>query len=177
VVAKRRVALRVGRDEKLIGLANGSDHPRGLKKWPVEHWIELAGALIKKGYQLAFFGSMKEKKEVGNELLKRYGSKIWNLAGEFSLAESADALAQCNAFITTDSALMHIADALGVKTICLWGPTLWTKNYPWNGNGTTLSANVDCAPCFGTKKYFACGTQRCMRELTPKSVLEAFDAI
>ncbi|MCZ7586587.1 MAG: hypothetical protein M5R36_26425 [Deltaproteobacteria bacterium] len=53
--------------------------------------------------------------------------------------------------ISTDTSLMHAADACGVRTIALWGPAPWFKNRPANGHVTPVFGDEKTAPTERTR--------------------------
>lgn len=85
----------------------------------------------------------------------------------------------CNLFVTTDNGLLHIAGALGVPTIALFGslpPELRIKYYP---NVHPIISKATCVPCYewqrgseGDRRYCIDIDTRCMREITPKIVCD-----
>ena len=169
----REIDLFLGEKERCVAFVNGSAASNGRKKWSNEKWIELAGELIKRGFKIVFLGNEKERDDTGKALVEAHTSGVWNLAGAVTMSGAADVLKECAFAITTDTALMHIADSVGTKTFALWGPTSLVKNDGLNGNVIQVFSKTlpSCAPCYGTDQYSRCSTNQCMKELVVDDVV------
>jgi heptosyltransferase-2 len=111
--------------EKLIGLCPGAEFGPA-KRWPDYHYAELAARLIDDGYQIACFGSAKDAEVVRDIAARLTGDQrnsFHALAGKTSLPQAIDLLAACDAVITNDSGLMHVAAAVSTPLVALYGPT------------------------------------------------------
>jgi len=109
----------------VIGFCPGAEFGPA-KRWPHYHYAELAQQLIDQGYQIALFGSAKDK-ETGEQILQSLQEAsrqhCHNLAGETQLEEAVILLAHCQAVVSNDSGLMHIAAALDRPLVALYGPS------------------------------------------------------
>ncbi|MCX7765527.1 MAG: glycosyltransferase family 9 protein, partial [Candidatus Sumerlaeia bacterium] len=107
----------------IIGINTGSALPQ--KRWLPEYWAELIHLLQQEFSQpqIVFIGDKQEQKAVGELLLKISQRKgIFNLAGETShLLELAALISNFNLLITTDSGPKHLAFALRIPTVTLYG--------------------------------------------------------
>lgn len=145
-----------------IGLADAASPNAGLdrKRWP--HYRELAGRLLKDQVSLHVFG--------GNSDAEIYERDPWpegivDHQGRLSLLETAGAMRELDLLVANDCGLAHMAAALNVPTLCLWGPTCESKNRPLGRYVRTISIDLDCAPCYMTERWDACPDQRCMTDL------------
>ncbi|MEM5536875.1 lipopolysaccharide heptosyltransferase II [Neptuniibacter pectenicola] len=96
------------------------------KRWPDYHYAALAKKLIVDGLQVWLFGSEKDKEtcqHIKNQLTEQEQRRCHNLAGSTSLPQAIDLIAQCQAAVSNDSGLMHIAAAVGTPLVALYGPT------------------------------------------------------
>ena len=97
-----------------------------------------------------------------DRLASGVSGRVINLAASMSLAESIAAVSLCAAFVSNDSGMMHVASALRVPLVALFGPTPPQRVHP-GGDGTyVIHHPVDCAPC-GRRN---CGHHSCMRAIT-----------
>lgn len=85
---------------------------------------------------------------------------------------------RCNVFVTNDSALMHVASALGLKVIAIIGPTNPNYIHPWKTVHKIVSLNLDCSPCFFySPKPLTCSRTdvqfKCIKELDVEMVYES----
>lgn len=116
------------------------------KRWLPERFAEAAARI---GQPVALFGSRDERalcEGVAADLRAR-GISVHNFAGETSLSEFIDLAAACRVFLTNDSGAMHIASALGVPTIAIFGATDPVATGPTGPLAQVLREPVECSPC------------------------------
>ncbi|HHE3507728.1 TPA: lipopolysaccharide heptosyltransferase II [Pasteurella multocida] len=115
-----------------IGFCPGAEFGPA-KRWPHYHYAKLAEMLIQQGYAIRLFGSAKDE-AVGEEIRQALPETVRhfciNLAGQTSLNEAVDLIADCTAIATNDSGLMHIAAAVQRPLVALYGPTSPTYTPP-----------------------------------------------
>ncbi|MES0491073.1 MAG: glycosyltransferase family 9 protein, partial [Leptospirales bacterium] len=157
---------------KLIAIAPLSAHK--LKEFPAESMKPVIKELSKKNIELFFLGSAKEK-----SILSDYseGLHINNVAGQFTFEEELAFIAELDLVLTMDSANLHIAAGLGVKTVSIWGPTHRFTGFgpPEHKNHVCISIEeLECRPCsvFGEKECYR-GDFACMNQIKPKTVIDA----
>ncbi|MAZ87938.1 MAG: lipopolysaccharide heptosyltransferase II [Cellvibrionaceae bacterium] len=111
--------------EKLIGLCPGAEFGPA-KRWPDYHYAALAQRLIDGGGAVACFGSAKDAEVVdaiAEQLDDRAQASFYGMAGKTTLPQAIDLLASCDAVVTNDSGLMHVAAAVNTPLVALYGPT------------------------------------------------------
>lgn len=123
--AKFEKQLAYAENRPAIGFCPGAEFGPA-KRWPHYHYAILAKMLIEQGYSVRLFGSKKDE-AAGEQIrlalpenLQRY---CLNLAGQTDLNQAVDLIADCNAVVSNDSGLMHIAAALNKPLVALYGPT------------------------------------------------------
>ena len=112
---------------KTIGIFAGGGKKLNIdeegKRWPKERFAEVCKYLIKKGFNLILFGG-KTDKEISDFIVKDVNSnKIFDSTGKTNLKEAGALIKRCKLFICNDSSLLHIAAAVGTKTLCIFGAT------------------------------------------------------
>ena len=127
-----------------IGMCPGAKH--FTKRWPKEYFIELGKKLESAGYKVVLFGGKDESQlclEIGNEL-----DDVINLSNTSLLRVGAD-MQMCKAVYTNDSGLMHLATAVKVPVISLFGSTVKEFGfYPYNARSIVLeNEGLSCSPC------------------------------
>lgn len=98
---------------------------------------------------LLFVGNEQER-DIAVNLLDKINWKgpVLNLAGKLNLWETSLALKETDALICNDSALLHIAEAVGVPVAAIFGPTVEAFGFPpWRVESKSFSANLGCRPC------------------------------
>jgi heptosyltransferase II len=120
------------------------------KQWLPERFseaaIEVAGA---QGGSVALFGSTSERElcESVARNIRQVGLTAHNLAGETTLGEFIELAAACRVFLTNDSGGMHIASALGVPTVAVFGATDDSATGPTGPLARVVREPVECSPC------------------------------
>ncbi|QCT19261.1 ADP-heptose--LPS heptosyltransferase RfaF [Jejubacter calystegiae] len=109
----------------LIGFCPGAEFGPA-KRWPHYHYASLAESLIGEGFQVALFGSAKDREagdQICSALPREQQSWCHNLAGDTELEQAVILIASCQAVVTNDSGLMHVAAALDRPLVALYGPS------------------------------------------------------
>jgi ADP-heptose:LPS heptosyltransferase len=103
---------------------------------------------------------------------------VSNLVGRLTLRQTASVLAAAGAVVANDSGLGHIAAAVGVPTVLLFGPTPDVALGRFPPNVMVLRSDLACAPCWFGARFKACGGRiDCLDRLTPARVAEAVTAM
>jgi heptosyltransferase-2 len=156
-------------DQPILSLAAGAEFGPA-KRWPVEYYAEIANRKLQEGWQVWLFGS-KNDTPVTHQIVELTQGKAINLAGRVNLEETIDLLELSSMVVSNDSGLMHIASALNIPLIAIYGPTTTAFTPPLSEKAKTLFLDLDCRPCFERTCPLKHG--RCMRDLTPAMVLDA----
>ncbi len=173
VKRRRGAALFKGLQLKspVIGVSPGAAYGSA-KRWLPQRFAEAATRLaLEIGGSVAVFGSAAEKilcEEVAA------ASEGRNLAGATDLRSFIDMTAACTLFLTNDSGAMHIASALGVPSVTVFGPTNETATGPLGDLGRIVREPVDCAPCMLRECPI---DHRCMTRVTAGRVVHAAEEV
>jgi heptosyltransferase II len=175
-IEKTLVDLNLQRGSYAV-FAPGSEYGPA-KRWPAEHYAALATQL---GYPVVLLGSGKEA-ELCAQIAVQADNCI-NLAGKTTLAQAIRAQAASKLVVTNDSGLMHIAAALGVAQVALFGSSSPLHTPPlnaraqvlWLKNDASYQPPLDCSPCFERVCPLSeqDGHMRCLRDISPQAVLAA----
>ena len=140
------------------------------KRWYPEKFADVADALAEEfSLQVVIIGGPGEK-QIGRDIVSRMRYRPVNLVGETTVREMMAVIAHCSLIITNDSGPMHVAAALQVPTVAIFGPTDHTTTYPWTARYRVVRQNVECAPCL---KRVCPTDHRCMTEVTSEMVVSA----
>lgn len=155
--------------EPFVALFPGASIPE--RRWGAERFAELARRLRTRGLAVVVVGG-KGDGPAGDRIVAD-GVGL-NLAGKTSLAESAAVIARSRLLVTGDSGLLHIAVALGVPTVSLFGPGIEKKWAPRDACHVVLNKHLSCSPCtrFGYTPRCRIGA-RCLDLITVDEVESA----
>ncbi|MBA3816189.1 MAG: lipopolysaccharide heptosyltransferase II [Parachlamydiaceae bacterium] len=117
------------------------------KCWLPERFHEVASRLLENPRNAVVFFGDPAGASLVNMICKDLGERVINLAGKTSIRELLALILQCSAFLTNDSGPMHIASALDVPLVALFGSTSDVKTGPYNG-GKIIHKRVECSPCY-----------------------------
>jgi heptosyltransferase II len=132
---------------RIIGVSPGAAYGNA-KRWLPERFAEAAGKLAReRGASIALFGSASERSACEQIAQLLNGHTVINHAGQTTLAQFIDLAAACELFLTNDSGAMHIASALGVPTIVVFGATDDDATGPTGPNARVVREPVECSPC------------------------------
>ncbi|MDH5368488.1 MAG: lipopolysaccharide heptosyltransferase II [Gammaproteobacteria bacterium] len=164
---KLLVKLNLNIDKPVVALLPGAEYGEA-KRWPVEHFSTLASLLCEQGLQVWILGSDKDY-ETADTLAK--GNDAINLCGKIKLEDSIDLLSVCKSAVSNDSGLMHIAAAVGIPLIAIYGSS--TPNYtpPLTNNAKIQYLDLKCSPCF--ERICPLGHTNCLRGILPKLVFKS----
>jgi heptosyltransferase-2 len=140
--------------------------------------VESAGPNGSRGRGVVVLGSAEDRPAAGvvSRLLREAGTPVLDLAGRLPLLTSAAALARCDVVLTNDSGLMHVAAALRVPAVALFGSTVPQLGFaPYRSPARVLGVEgLPCRPCTHVGRP-ACplGHFRCMRGIVPAAAAGA----
>ena len=148
------------------------------KKWPARHYAEVARHWIAQKGQVWLMGSDKDTNDT--ESIRtlagiEHQSNCHNLAGKTSLGEAIDLMSCADKVVSNDSGLMHIAAALGIPLVVVYGSTSPEFTPPLARRVEIVSLGLDCSPCF--KRECPLGHTDCLNKLEPGQVSEALDSL
>jgi heptosyltransferase-2 len=140
---------RAGIAQPAIGVSPGAAYGNA-KRWLPERFAETSVAVARAhSASVALFGSGGERELCGKVAgqIESAGVSVRNFAGETSLAEFIDLAAACRLFLTNDSGAMHIASALGVPAVTVFGSTDHVTTGPTGPWARVVREQVECSPC------------------------------
>jgi len=157
----------------LIGLAPGAAYGHA-KRWPPARTAALVARLAAtRGASCVLVGAPEDRdaaRAVESSLAGRdVGTRLIDLVGHTDLRVAMGVLAHCQAFVTNDSGAMHLAAAIGLPVIAIFGPTDERVTAPV-GAHEVLAARVFCRPCMLRECPI---DHRCMKRITPEMVDDA----
>ena len=181
--AERQSVQRSGSQRLRIALFPGGGSNPGMeltaKRWPLERYSALAQRLMHElDAEIVLIGGAGDvalNQHLQNELNAPAG-QVSDLTGKTTIGELAAQLEQCDLFIGNDSSPMHLAAAVGIPVIAIFGPTSPREYGPYpldDARHIALWRKPHGQPCFFLGKMRACADCTCMVSVTVDDVWEA----
>jgi len=171
----KHLAEYMDRDDSLIAVCpGGGKNPRddvGAKRWPADRFAKVALALAQETRaRVLVLGGQSDEAILGDVMdripfkgIRPRGTTIRELAGLISF---------CSLVITNDSAPVHIAAALEVPCVTIYGPTNPLAVGPPIESHHVVKSSAECSPCYSNEKFPSCANPFCMRDIPVEAVLE-----
>jgi heptosyltransferase-2 len=160
--------------ETLIGVAAGASYGPA-KMWPTENFAAVLNHFAAKENALPVLFGGPGDVETSRSVSGKVTVKDLNVTSRLSLRQFMALLPRVAVFITNDSGAMHIASALGVPTVAIFGSTEPRSTGPLNKNSIVLRVPMECSPCF--KRTCSLKHYNCLKEITPEAVIEAAEGL
>jgi heptosyltransferase II len=156
---------------------NSSGAYGGSKLWPIEYFAELARRIVGElDHDVLVMCGPKEK-DIARRIVALSGcARVFSMADQpMDLGTAKACIARCRLMVSTDSGPRHVAAALGLPVVTMFGPMLPV----WSENPTQRAANLvldlDCIGCH--KRVCPLGHHRCMRDLSVDRVFAAVTSL
>jgi heptosyltransferase I len=143
------------------------------KRWPVESFAQLAAGLlrIRPDVRVVVLGGAGDV-ELGRRICEEAGPRALNLAGRLTLPTMVAWVRRCALMITNDTGPMHVAAALKVPVVALFGPTAPAHTGPYGQLDSVLRLDLACSPCQTPTCHFE-EPMACLRRLPVSLALDA----
>lgn len=157
--------FELGSDSRpVLAIAPGASYGEA-KRWPTDSYAQLAATACAAGWSVWLIGGSEEV-----ELARRIKSAApdaWALAGSTTLLEAIDLISASTVLVSNDSGLMHIAAAVDVPVVAIFGSSSPSYTPPL-GKSEILYLNLDCSPCF--KRECPLGHLNCLTKISVSQV-------
>ncbi|HEX6260041.1 MAG TPA: lipopolysaccharide heptosyltransferase II, partial [Woeseiaceae bacterium] len=169
---QREVLDRLGlaTDRPVVAMMPGAEYGPA-KCWPLDYFRALAEMLSHDGYAVWVLGSPRD--QAAGEAIAAFDN-VSNLCGRTELEDVIDLLGVCEQAVTNDSGLMHVAAAVGIRVVALYGSTSPAFTPPLTENRVVHYLAIECSPCF--QRQCPLGHFRCLRDIPPAAVRESIRA-
>ncbi len=167
VYLRKQLGLEEGRPLWAIHPGSGSPH----KNWPLARFLETAGKLRDHQRIQPIFLLGPVEQETDSSLISTIQTQGFPIVRNISLPVLAGVLSYCRGYLGNDSGISHLAAAVGIPTVVIFGPT---DPAFWSPQGTAvkiLSPNCSCAPC-DRETMKNCLMKECLASLKVQQVLE-----
>lgn len=155
------------KEGKVMALCAGAEYGPA-KRWPPEHFATIAQHYAQLGWQIWLFGSQKDF-DISEKINQLSGELCVNLCGKTNLDEAIDLLACADGVICNDSGLMHLAAAVGIKLVAVYGSSSPEHTPPLSHTAKIATLNLDCSPCF--ERVCPLKHTDCLQKLSPEKII------
>jgi heptosyltransferase-2 len=168
-----RVAAHAMADASFVAVAPGS-------RWPAKRWNGFARLceMLPRDQRILLVGDGADR-EFTAPIARALGERSLDITGTPSLMLTAAHIARCRLFVGNDSGLMHLAEAVGVPVLGLFGPTVEAFGYyPSLAQSRTIERRLACRPC-SRNGSLPCpkGTGECLTRVPPAAVARAVESM
>ncbi len=140
-----------------------------LRRWPIEHYVELATRLIQQGSKVIVVGAKSD----GHLRLAFQNLPVIDLIGHTTLPQLLGVVAAADAVVSHDTSLIHLTNLVETPLVALFGPTpMASFLFPrkaaygiWGGEG------LACRPCYDGREFYSCPRNVCMESISVDLVL------
>ena len=151
----------------ILGLCPGAEYGEA-KRWPAEYYAEVAREALNKGWQVWLFGSDKDI-PVTTAINQLTNNQCLDLGGKTNLSEAIDLMSLCDAVVSNDSGLMHVAAALDKKMVAIYGSSDPHHTPPMNSKAVVEYLGLECSPCF--KRVCPLKHLNCLKLIQPSRII------
>ena len=146
-----------------------------LRRWPVEHYADVARHLLARDFEVLLLGGPDD-----TWVRPRFaGLAVLDAIGTLSLPEVIAACNTCAAVLSHDTGPMHLAGLSSASLLALFGPTSPGSFLPRRGGVRAIHGGEGfaCRPCYDGREFAPCADNGCMRQISPAMVLGELDSL
>lgn len=171
-------------DKLLVGVITGGGRSWGgnalYRRWPVANFAHISDRLRDElGASVILFGDRKEV-NLCNEMQSYMKKDVINLGGKTDLGKFMSLIRKCRFVLCNEGGPLHIAVALGVPAISIFGPVDEKVYGPFSTDMSKyiiVTQNVECRPCYLKFKHKKCEHLRCLKTLSEEKIFKAAKTI
>lgn len=176
-VAGRKAEELLGGGRDVVVIHPGASRPS--KLWKPQHWREFIRRSLSKGKMVVVTGAGAEEAAQVREALEglEEGGKLVNLVNRTSGMQLAAVVERAGAVVSLDTGIAHIAFALGVPSVTLFGPDNEIRFGHRSATGLPVSVQLRCRPCEAYRCPRRDVPMECMNLITVDAVEAALEAV
>lgn len=175
---RKRLARSILKQEKVpLDRPLVAVHPYSLweyKEWKISELVTLINHITAEYNCVVIITGSKTERKRAKTLIRQCKANVFNLAGKTSIGALAGVFQACGLFIGVDTGALHMAAAVGIPTIGIFGPSSQICWAPRGDRHHAVSKNMPCVPC-RDKGCQDSETSRCLDALTFEEIKETVD--
>jgi lipopolysaccharide heptosyltransferase I len=149
------------------------------KNWPESHFLALAASLRRELDAALYVMGGPAERPVCERLIAGLGAlagdRVMNLAGRTDLVQMGSWMGGMDVVVANDSGPIHMAAALGIPVVTMFGPTDPRRTGPYGSMHRVLTSDLPCRPCLS--KDCRLGRPECLARIGPAAVCSAVQQI
>jgi heptosyltransferase II len=161
---------------RVMGISAGTSVAQNWKQWDLEKIAEVCDRSIEEfGVGVLLFGSndLLPKQDL---LSKHMKYDFVSCVGKTTIRQAVALISKCDLMLASDTGLMHAGDAIGTRTLGIFGPTDHNRTGPWGEGGSVIRKEIFCSPCYkmpdlNTSIAIQCSHHDCLNSISPLDVL------
>ena len=158
-------------NDLVIGTHPGSG-PLAFKRWCPDKFALLFDQMIKKwDARIIVFGG-RDEMQLADSILDNMEESPVNMVGKTSLGEMAAIIEKCRIFVSNDTGPMHVAAAMQVPVVAIFGPTNFYRTSPYGIQHAIVKSDLSCVPCYRGDSA-KCDELLCLDRISVDHVLRA----
>ncbi len=164
-------------DGKMIGVTIAASARWQSKNWPSDHIVTLVELIYRHlpAYKVVFFGD-EHSRETAQAICQKLNPQPYNFCARITLSDLPLVLKGLRVFITPDTATLHLAVALGISTIALFGPTNPRRHVVSSENLQVMCETMPCSFCYRGKCKLSLESA-CLEKINPQQVFSKIKEI
>jgi ADP-heptose:LPS heptosyltransferase len=152
------------------------------KRWHLERYIELMDRLHREtGCHILLVGGGQERDiadQVVFSLDEDVREYVVDMVNRVPVKHAGSMIKHCKVFVSNDSGPLHIAVAVGIPVVGIFGMSDEVKNGPWTDPSNpslsrVITEDLWCRPCYGTNRHGMCERGDCLDLITVDRVFNA----
>lgn len=157
---------------KYLGIHTGSDPNFVEKRYSPENFAKIAQKIYENFGMSAIVFDGPSEPGTGLRIVRNTKTPVHPLNGWGNPEDAWGLMAFCGLFISNDSGMMNLAEAAGVPTLGIFGPSESQRTRPFAGD--FVKSDWRCAPCYNLNRYKGCPYRRffCMDDIEPEQVVK-----
>jgi len=160
-------------DQKIIGININASKRWLTKCWPKARIAKLCEELGARNIRVVITGTVDDAPEANALTAMVKNTKVINACAKTTVNQLSCLIKRCSLYISADSSPLHIAAAVNVPVIAIFGPTDPVRHMPPAKDYIIIRRDLACSPCYKPK----CRHNKCMNLITVDEVLEAIDKL